>query len=51
MGRNEMQEVKQLVFHRRASAKEVRKALKTLKLRKEVGPDGIPIEVWKCRRD
>ena len=27
---------------------EVKEALKWMKSRKAVGPDGIPIEVWRC---
>jgi len=32
----------------RISESEVKKALKMMKSRKVVGPDGIPIEVWRC---
>ena len=35
-------------FMRRIQKIEVEKALKKMKLRKAVGPDGIPIEVWRC---
>ena len=30
---------------------EVRKALKRMKRGKAVGPDDIPVEVWKCLRE
>ena len=30
---------------------EVREALKRMKGGKAMGPDGIPIEVWRCLRD
>ena len=33
---------------RRISESEVKEALKRMKSRKIVGPDGIPIEVWRC---
>jgi len=33
---------------RRISKSEVKEALKWMKLRKVVAPDGIPIKVWRC---
>ena len=33
------------------SESEVKEALKRMKLRKAVGPDGILIEVWRCLRE
>ena len=38
-------------FLRRIQESEVRKALKRMKGGKTMGPDGIPIEVWRCLRD
>ena len=35
-------------YTRRISEFEVKEALKTMKSRKTVSPDGIPIEVWRC---
>ena len=35
-------------YMRRISEYEVKMALKRMKSRKAVGPDGIPIEVWRC---
>ena len=35
-------------YMRRISEYEVKKVLKRIKLRKAVGLDGIPIEVWRC---
>ena len=35
-------------FVRRVRAHEVKEALKKMKTRKALGPDGIPIEVWRC---
>jgi len=35
-------------YMRRISEYEVKMALKRMKSRKVVGPDGIPIEVWRC---
>ena len=35
-------------YMRRISEFEVKKALKRMKSRKTVGPDGIPSEVWRC---
>ena len=35
-------------YMRRISESEVKKALNRMKSRKAVGPDGIPIEVWRC---
>ena len=36
---------------RRIQESEVREALKRLKGGKAMGPDGIPIKVWRCPRD
>ena len=36
------------LFYRRIRVLEVREALKRMENGKSVGPDGIPIEVWKC---
>jgi len=33
---------------RRISESEIKEALKRMKSGKAVGPDGIPIEVWRC---
>ena len=39
-------------YMRRISESEVKEALKRMKSKKAVSPDGIPIEVWGCfRRD
>jgi hypothetical protein len=38
-------------FVRRIQASEVKEALKRMKGGKTMGPDGIPIEVWKCLVD
>ena len=35
-------------FMRKIQKKEIAEALKKMKSRKAVGPDGIPIEAWKC---
>ena len=35
-------------YMRRIHGSEVKEALKRMKSRKAVGPDGIPIEVWRC---
>ena len=35
-------------YMRRISASEVKEALKRMKSRKVVGPDGILIEAWRC---
>ena len=35
-------------FVRRVRAHEVKEALKKMKTSKALGPDGIPIEVWRC---
>ena len=35
-------------YMHRISESEVKEALKRMKSRKAVGPDGIPIEVWRC---
>jgi len=35
-------------YMRRISESEVKEVLKRMKSRKAVGPDGIPIEVWRC---
>ena len=34
-------------YKRRISESEVKEALKRMKSRKTVGPDGIPIEIWR----
>ena len=38
-------------FVRRIQESEVREALKRMKGGKAMGPDGIPIEVWRCLGD
>ena len=38
-------------YMRRISESEVKEALKKMKSRKAVGPDGIPIEVWRYLRE
>jgi hypothetical protein len=38
-------------FVRRIQELEVKEALKRMKVCKMMGPDGIPIEVWKCLGD
>ncbi|AQK55117.1 hypothetical protein ZEAMMB73_Zm00001d051783 [Zea mays] len=38
-------------FVRRIQEYEVKEALKRMKVRKAMGPDGIPIEVWRCLGD
>ena len=38
-------------FVRRIQESEVREALKRMKGGKAMGPDGIPIKVWRCLRD
>ena len=38
-------------FVRRIQEFEVREALKRMKGGKTIGPDGIPIEVWRCLGD
>jgi len=35
-------------YMRRISEFEVKEALKRMKSRKAIGPNGIPIEVWRC---
>ena len=35
-------------FMRRIQESEVREALKRMKGGKAIGPDGIPIKVWRC---
>ena len=35
-------------YMRRINESEVKEALKRMKSRKVVGPDGIPIEIWRC---
>ena len=35
-------------FMRRIQVREVKEALKKMKLKKATGPDEVPIEVWKC---
>ncbi|AQK67802.1 Retrovirus-related Pol polyprotein LINE-1 [Zea mays] len=39
------------VFVRRIQEYEVKEALKRMKVGKVMGPDGIPIEVWRCLGD
>ena len=36
---------------RRIQESEVKEALKRMKGGKATGPDGIPVEVWRCLRD
>ena len=36
---------------RRINKSEVKEALKRMRSRKAVSPNGIPIEVWRCLRD
>ena len=38
-------------FVRRIQESEVREALKRMKGGKTIGPDGIPIKVWRCPGD
>jgi hypothetical protein len=38
-------------FVRRIQESEVKEALKKMKIGKALGPDDIPIEVWRCLRD
>jgi len=38
-------------YMRRISEFKVKEALKRMKSRKAVGPDGIPIEVYRCLRE
>ena len=38
-------------YLRRISESEVKESLKRMKLKKAVGPDGSPIEVWRCLRE
>ena len=38
-------------FVRRIQEQEVREALKRMKVGKVMGPDGIPIKVWRCLKD
>ena len=35
-------------FYRRIRVREVKEALRRMTSGKAIGPDGIPIEVWKC---
>ena len=35
-------------YIRRISESEVKEGLNRMKSRKDIGPDGIPIEVWRC---
>ena len=35
-------------FLRRITESDVKEALKRMKSKKVVGPDGIPVEVWRC---
>ena len=35
-------------FYRRISKKEIEEAVRKMKYRRTVGPDEIPLEVWKC---
>jgi len=35
-------------LYRSISKEEIRDALKKMKTGKAVGPDGIPVEMWKC---
>ena len=37
------------MFHCKVSTKGVGEALKRMKSRKAIGPDDIPIHVWKCQ--
>lgn len=37
-----------LAFYRRIRVCEVKEELKKMENGKVVGPDGIPIEIWKC---
>ena len=38
-------------FVRRIQEQGVREALKRMKVGKTMGPDGIPIKVWRCLED
>ena len=38
-------------FMRRIQVQKVREALEKMKVGKVMGPDGIPIKVWRCLRD
>ena len=40
-----------IYFVRRFQEAEIRVVLKRMKGGKEMGPDGIPIEVWRCLGD
>jgi hypothetical protein len=39
------------IFVRRIQESKVKEALKRMKVGKAMGPDGIPIEVWRCLWD
>ena len=41
-------DIANLDFKRRTQKREVEMALKKMGRRRAVGPDGIPIEVWRC---
>ncbi|MEJ4568238.1 hypothetical protein SJ939_15570, partial [Enterococcus faecium] len=48
---NTLNKNREFHFYRRISKSEVSEALKKMKCGKAVGPDNIPIEVWKCLGD
>ena len=51
LGIGKVRESRDHRYLRRISVTEVKEALKKMKIGKALGPDGIPIEAWKCMGD
>ena len=51
MGIGKVEESRDHRYLHKISVMEVKKALKKMKIGKSLGPDGIPIEAWKCMGD
>jgi Reverse transcriptase (RNA-dependent DNA polymerase). len=47
VGTEELTETRDVTFFRRINVSEVKNALKKMSIGRALGPDGIPIEVWK----